>query len=508
MKKRWAIPVVLLLMVLAVAGGVAWYFLTSPQYSLMQVKKAVEQRDAAAFEKYVDLEGIIRRAGNQLSGQWSASFAKELGGLGGVEPEMVNGLVAAFGSAMIEPTVKQIREAALSFIETGRSAPIQVIPGDAVDIAGEVALGALPAVERRGKMATIDLELLTKGETVHARLFMRNLGSHWQIAEIDQVPQTAQAVLTAYATGERKRIEREQAEHPDEAVALPDLAQGAKPLILSYIPSGKFMMGSPDNEENRAKHEGPRHRVHITQPFWMGKYEVTNAQFEVFVKETGYVTTAEKAGNSFGWDGQAQKWTADVKGLSWREPGFPGSSEGKGADQPVVQVSWDDARAYCDWLSEKTGQKFGLPTEAQWEYACRAGSTSMYPWGDGQNGACQYANVWNQENKGKWSLKADGFPCSDGYLFPAPTGSFRANAFGLHDMIGNVWEWCADWYGETYYAEAPKEDPTGPVSEAKYRVLRGGSWGCLPEYCRSANRLDFTPDVRDDRRGFRVVRTP
>ena len=308
------------------------------------------------------------------------------------------------------------------------------------------------------------------------------------------------------AVGEGKRIEGEKKNHPDATVDLPGLAQGAKPLTLTYVPSGKFMMGSPDSEENRGENEGPRHRVHITQPFWMGKYEITNAQFEAFVKDSNYQTTAEKAGESIGWDPQKQSY-GFVKGLSWKSPGFPDPAEGKGLDQPVVLVTWDDAKAYCDWLSQKTGEKFSLPTEAQWEYACRAGSSTMYPWGDEPNGACRYANVWNQENKGKWGFNGDGFPCSDDYLGPAPVGRFQPNAFGLHDMIGNVWEWCADYYDATYYAQSPKEDPTGPPA-SNLRVLRGGAWRLIPLACRSAHRFDYPPDFRDLNGGFRIVRTP
>ena len=294
------------------------------------------------------------------------------------------------------------------------------------------------------------------------------------------------------AVGEGKRIEGEKKNHPDATVDLPGLAQGAKPLTLTYVPSGKFMMGSPDSEANRGENEGPRHRVHITQPFWMGKYEITNAQFEAFVKDSNYQTTAEK-----GSGGSA----------TWRNPGLPDPADGKGLDQPVVQVTWDDAKAYCDWLSQKTGEKFSLPTEAQWEYACRAGSSTMYPWGDEPNGACQYANGWNQENKGKWGFNWDGFPCSDGYLGPAPVGRFQPNAFGLHDMIGNVFEWCADDYDATYYAQSPKEDPTGPPA-SNSRVLRGGSCYNLPANYRSATRSRDPPDSRFNYVGFRLLRTP
>lgn len=502
----------------------AWRFFTSPQYSLMQVRKAVEQRDAARFEKYVDLEGIIRRAGNQLSSQWSAGLAQELGGLGGLDPGMVNGIMTAFGSAMIEPTVKQTREAALSFIETGRTTPIQTIPGDALDIASDLRIESVPIFETQGKMATIDLNLLAQGEPVRVRMFLRDLGRYWQIAEIDQAAKTAQDILAAYVRGERKRIETQRKDNPDRVVDIPGLGDNSKRLEMSYIPSGKFMMGSPADEEGRGDDEG-RHRVYITRPFWLGKHEITNGQFNAFVKATGYVTAAEKEGSGFGWDAQKRSF-GEIKGISWRNPGFPWDPEGKAAfdawykpdvpwnpekeswfNLPVVMVSWFDATAFCEWLSGISGEKFGLPTEAQWEYASRAGSTGLYWWGDSTTQACQYANVFNQKNKGKWGMNWDGFPCDDGYEGLSPVGAFGANPFGLYDVTGNVWEWCADWYETNYYGSSPKEDPQGPANGAM-RVYRGGSWCYYPEMCRLAYRFRDGPGIRCYLLGFRLAVSP
>ena len=508
MKKPGIIVGVIVLVIVACGAYAGWWFVTSPQYSLMQMKKAVEQRDAASFQQYVDIEGIIRRAGNQLSAQWTTDLTKKISHELGFEPEMLGSLTAAFGSSLIEPTVKQVREAILSFLETGRAVPIQALPGDAIDLASEVSLARMPKVERQGKMATINLELAVAGEPVRARLFMRNLGRFWQIAEIDQVAETAQMLLAAYATGERKRISRERTAHPDRTVALPGLPQEAEPLKLCYIPAGKFMMGSPDNEENRGKNEGPRHKVAITKPFWMGRCEVTNGQFEAFVKETNYVTDAEKGGNGLGWDVTTNQFGM-VKGANWRDPKLPFATP---ASPPVVQVSWNDATAFCEWLSKKTGEKCGLPTEAQWEYACRAGTSGKYYWGNSDGDACAYANVFNQVNKGKFNMNGDAFPCDDGFAGLAPIGHFKPNAFGLYDMIGNVFEWCADWYSDTYYASSPAADPPGP-SEGQLRVVRGGSWGLEPSYCRAAARslaasLTFVTPVAGNwsySLGFRVL---
>jgi len=501
-----AIATIAVLAVLGVAGFFAWRFYSSPQYSLVQVRKAVEQRDAASFEKYVDLEGLIRRAGNQLSLQWSSSFAEELRGVGGIEPEAVNGMMAAFGSAMIELTVKQVRESILSFIETGRATPIESIPGDVMDIATDLRIDSMPTIESQRKMATIDINLLAQGEPVRVRLLMRNLGSYWQIAEIDEAGKTAQDILIAYARGKRKRVETEGAVHPDRTIALPGLTNDAKPFVLSYIPSGKFMMGSPSNETGRFEEEGPGHRVNITRPFWMGKYEITNAQFEAFVKATGYITTAENVGSGVSWDATQEKW-GSVEGVTSRKPGFPWEPEGSWGDLPVVQVSWKDATAFCKWLSGVAGETVALPTEAQWEYACRAGSTTQYWWGDSGQSACQFANVFNLENKDKWAMNWDAFACSDGYVGLSPVGSFQSNAFGLHDTTGNVWEWCADWYDAGYYASSPEDDPVGPATGST-RVFRGGCWSGVPGSCRSAFRGRNAPNNRSHSLGFRLAAFP
>jgi len=497
MKKLWV--VLGLLVVLSVGGYAAWTVFSAPQYSLLQVKKAVEERDAQRFEKYVDLEGIIRRAGNQLSSQMSASFAKELGGFGGLEPELVNGAMAAFGSAMIEPTVKQVREAILSFIETGRATPIQAIPNDIVDVTGELRLDSMPTIEARGKMATIDINLSTMGEPVRVRLFMRNLGSHWQIAEIDEAGKVAREILAAYVRGQRKFFESERAAHPDTVVAVPGAAADTTPLTMCYIPRGKFNMGSPENEEDRDDDE-VRHKVTLTKSFWIGKHEVTNGQFQAFVEETGYKTQAEKEGFSFSLNRQTGEWEA-TDGVTYKSPGLFSMHQ----NGPVVHVSWSDAQAYCAWLSGKTGWKFRLPTEAEWEYACRAGTSTARFTGDSEDSLSGYANgqdaSFSKVVLDKWVC----FKWDDGHPYPAPVGSFQPNPWGLHDMIGNVFEWCEDWFGD--YPPGDVSDPTGPAM-GSLRVLRGGAWSGSPRGCRAACRVSRDPGRRGGSLGFRLAASP
>ena len=172
----------------------------------------------------------------------------------------------------------------------------------------------------------------------------------------------------------------------------------------------------------------------------------------------------------------------------------------------MVYVTWNDAVAFCKWLSKKEGKTYRLPTEAEWEYACRAGTTTRYYSGDDSESLAKVGNVADATAKAEfpnwtWAIKA-----SDGYVFTSPVGQFRPNAFGLYDMHGNASQWCADRYGKDYYAESPVDDPAGPVS-GRDRVLRGGPWDERPDIARSANREKSRPDLPIDNAGFRVART-
>ena len=206
-----------------------------------------------------------------------------------------------------------------------------------------------------------------------------------------------------------------------------------------------------------------------------------------------------KAG--FGWNPDKKSFDFNEK-YSWRNVGFEQTDE-----HPVINLSWNDAVAFCKWLSRKEGNTYRLPTEAEWEYACRAGTTTRYYSGDDPEMLAKVGNVADATAKAKfpywkWTIKA-----SDGYVFTSPVGSFRPNAFGLYDMHGNAWQWCTDWYGEKYYAASPTDDPSGPDS-GEHRVLRGGSWFDGACFTRSATRDWITPFNRHYLTGFRVARTP
>lgn len=283
-------------------------------------------------------------------------------------------------------------------------------------------------------------------------------------------------------------------------------------MTFVLVPPGTFLMGSPDDEPDRnpgGYDEGPRHEVTITRPFYLGKHEVTFGQFERFVADTKYVTDGERTGG-----GNAHDDKADWKhrpGTNWRKPGYAGPFE-QMKEHPVVHVSHTDALLFCRWLSAQprgplgstgTDVQFGLPTEAQWEWACRAGSGERYWWGADEDATGKRANVGDRALKRvqpEWPRIV--MPMDDGHAFVAPVGSYQANGFGLHDMIGNVWEFCSTHYG--IYAKGAVTDPEeGDVSRGF--AVRGGGWSNSPRDVRSATRNADPPHFCHSNLGFRVA---
>jgi len=287
-----------------------------------------------------------------------------------------------------------------------------------------------------------------------------------------------------------------------------DLGDGVK-LAMVLIPPGEFLMGSSESAESLAKefdtrvqysrNEHPRHRVRITRSFYLGTHEVTVGEFREFVEAQGYQTEAERDGQgACGWDESVRKFTRNAS-YSWRNAGFPQDER-----HPVVNVSWNDAVAFCEWLSRKHNRTYRLPTEAEWEYACRAGTTTRYGCGDDSEGLASVGNVADASAKARYPDWRRAIESRDGYVYTAAVGRFQPNGFGLFDMHGNVWEWCADWYSESYYAESPVDDPKGPATGSE-RVARGGCWYGNPWRCRSAGRVGSAPGVRNGDLGFRVA---
>jgi sulfatase modifying factor 1 len=274
------------------------------------------------------------------------------------------------------------------------------------------------------------------------------------------------------------------------------------------LDGGEFLMGGNAVEGFPEDGEGPVRRVRLSA-FAIDRDPVTNAAFADFVQATGHVTDAERYGWSFvfamllGDDFPPTRavvgmpWWRQVHGASWMHPEGRGSDIGNRLDHPVVHVGWGDAAAYAQWAGKR------LPTEAEWEYAARGGLTRRrYPWGDELTpGGEHRCNIWQGE-----------FPVAntaeDGWIGTSPVGSYAPNGFGLHDMAGNVWEWCADWFSARWHRTAPRQDPVGPPAGER-RVQRGGSYLCHRSYCnryRVAARMSQTPDSTAGNVGFRCAR--
>ena len=262
---------------------------------------------------------------------------------------------------------------------------------------------------------------------------------------------------------------------------------------LVTVQGGEFVMGSGKDEKLREPDEEPAHRVTVSGPLAVGKYEVTRRQYAEFVKDT---KREHKGGCNSTLGGRFNK---NPKAL-WSNPGFTQKD-----DEPVVCVSWDDARAYVTWLSKKTGKAYRLPSEAEWEYLARAGTTGRRYWPDTDDAAaCKFASVADTTFK-RVSPGMPIFPCSDEFTYTAPVGRFPANAFGLHDMLGNASEWVEDcWNGD--YAYAPATGAARTTGSCTERGFRGGAWNGKPATVRAAYRDRESIEERHDNLGFRVVR--
>lgn len=311
----------------------------------------------------------------------------------------------------------------------------------------------------------------------------------------------------------------------------------ACPTMVS-LPRGSFLMGTkseqPDAKAPKGEgagadaaksegedselsdggsDEGPQHKVEFRKPFAIGQYAVTRGEFAAFVKETGY-----RPEDCFTFSSEDVPHIVIPHGLNWRNPGFAQTDR-----DPVVCVSYDDAKKYAAWLSKKTGKRYRLPSEAEWEYAARAGTTTPRYWVGDNADVCRHANVLDRaaaQTFGTDKDHKDAFiPCLDGHVYTAPSGSYPPNPFGLYDMLGNVWQWVEDCYIGSY-KNAPadgtavkldgdndsdgKSSTDGDTDQCTTRVLRGGSWASVMEQARSAYR--HGDSSRNVFYGFRVAR--
>lgn len=281
-------------------------------------------------------------------------------------------------------------------------------------------------------------------------------------------------------------------------------------LELVLIPSGSFLMGSPPEEAGRSPDEFI-HRVEMTKPYYLAKHEVTVGQFRAFVQDSGYRTEAEQDGKGGGGISASKQTFDHGPTYDWKNTGWYQSD-----DHPVVNVTWNDAAAFCRWLSNKDNRVYRLPSEAEWEYACRAGTQTRFYCGDSDSSLAGFENVGDVTFRtkvvtkympnAKAQLKLVEF--TDGFAFTAPVGQFKPNALGLYDMLGNVREMCQDTYNKDFYLQGTHQNQMNPVNESsgEGRVARGGTWFSEDALlCRSASRYRTPPDYRSYALGFRVA---
>ncbi len=325
----------------------------------------------------------------------------------------------------------------------------------------------------------------------------------------------------------------------------PSISENSLGMKMVPVAAGEFEMGMLDEHRLKLEHkssayqreihdyvEAPSFPVKLSKPFLLGATEVTVGEFRQFVEATGYQTDAEKAGGAFVFFPQAEEPLERfqrVSGTNWKNPGFEQTDR-----HPVTCVSWNDAQAFCRWLSQQEGKTYRLPTEAEWEYACRAGTRSSYWCGENPDGVYRVGNVADatlyaeypedvlrQRTAGLEKEQGDGF------VYTAPVASFPQNPWGFRDMHGNVWEWCSDKYSDRYYKDMidlarqqgsranpkPIVDPHGPDDTPKHRhgdwrTVRGGSWYVAPLQCRSSVRAFAEAKDAFSYIGFRILQEP
>jgi formylglycine-generating enzyme required for sulfatase activity len=276
---------------------------------------------------------------------------------------------------------------------------------------------------------------------------------------------------------------------------------GTAPAVV-VVPAGQFVMGSPVSEDGHQENEEPQRTVRITTGFAVGRSEVTVAQFREFIRAVSYRTDAERAGAGSVYDESTGRMI-DRRGIDWQRD-YKGDRAGD--KLPVLNVSWNDAKEYVAWLSQRTGKRYRLPSEAEFEYVLRAGAQTRFWWGDGDPPKV-LANVTGGGDRSptrrSWGRAFDRY--NDGHWGPAPVMNYPSNPFGLFDVDGNVSEWVNDCWHDNY-TRAPRDSQAWINPGCERRVIRGGSWGSAPEQVRSAYRLGVSADARSARVGFRVVR--
>jgi formylglycine-generating enzyme required for sulfatase activity len=264
---------------------------------------------------------------------------------------------------------------------------------------------------------------------------------------------------------------------------------------MVVVPRGQFVMGSPKTESGHQKEEGPQHEVTIPVAFAVGKFEILKSEYETFATETARKMEGCWA---FGENSGLPEEKAD---LSFRNPGYEQTDK-----HPVACMSWEDARAYVEWLSKKTGANYRLLSEAEWEYSARAGSQQRFSYGDDPAQLCRSGNGADADASKHLPKEWTYYHCSDGYVYSATGGVYEPNSFGLYDMTGNIWEWVEDCYHDSYVG-APTDGTAWTKKKCQEHILRGGSWSHDAQYLRLAYRCG-SESIRYYLAGFRVARTP
>jgi formylglycine-generating enzyme required for sulfatase activity len=389
--------------------------------------------------------------------------------------------------------------------EAGSPAPAAAAPPAPAAPASDPALDAWNAAKDTESASVLEAFVAKFGDSFYASLAK---------AKLDELKQRAEETKVAVATPPAPVSPSKRVEPAVVTVPKPEAPTQYKPgetfkdcdqcPEMVVVPAGEFLMGTSAAEIDAVKPEfslvdweGPQHKVTIAKPFAAGKLEVTVNQFDAFVKETGFKVGEE----CLIWKGEFKSQPG-----SFRSPGFEQSGE-----NPAVCLSYDDAKAYVAWLSNRTGKDYRLLTEAEWEYAARGATTatpqSRYSFGNNEKDICTYANGADLTFKSKFATPVGTpAPCKDGYVFTAPAGSFKANGFGLHDMSGNAMEW-VEGCGQLNYIGAPEDGSAWLLSDCSTRMNRGGSWHLGAEVQRSAVRAPSPNINRANMLGFRVART-
>jgi formylglycine-generating enzyme required for sulfatase activity/uncharacterized caspase-like protein len=329
--------------------------------------------------------------------------------------------------------------------------------------------------------------------------------SFWESIKASDNPDDLRAYLQKYPQGQFAPLAEARLRRLAPAKAAPESAPAARDVAgaqvfrdcpqcpeMTVIPAGTFQMGAPSREAGSGDSERPRHEVRIARPLAVGRFEVTRGQYAAFVEATGY----KSEGSCYVWVGA--EWV-NQPGRSWRDPDFSQDDS-----HPAVCVSWQDAKAYVAWLAMKTGKPYRLLTESEWEYAARAGTRTSRYWGDDPGLACDYANVHDADTQKSRRFPWEAHECKDGYVETAPVGKFKANAFGLYDMLGNVWEWVEDCQTVNYIG-APADGTARVTDDCARRIYRGGGWSG-PGSVRAAVRNGNPPSYRSQLLGLRVAR--